>query len=344
MCLSHLNYFLFALSSKNIIDIFTTHLSHGMDGSLASQKTVAKDIAELKTQLFELIKINAPIEKIQRIVDQKGLNIRKIIKAPDAFGKTPLHRAAENGRADVCMLLIDRGAGVNDQSDGGITFLCRGPTALHLAAMNGHAHVCSLLIEKDADVNALDEFDCTPLTLAAKIGHAETSRLLIEKGGTENTIEAFKENKDPIGRLKAAASFGRVDICKSVIRSVLYQSIFENRHPAVCRAQLRTALLCFMRMAQLPLELIHKTFLSTPLEREFLCVLYNDHLLGRVALKRDEIDRVLTLARQNLVSIKNAMGSALVLARTDDLASLLDPQTLEQRLEELLFPKGSANC
>ena len=50
-------------------------------------------------------------------------------------------------------------------------------------------------------------------------------------------------------------------------------------------------------------------------------------------------DRLPTLVweEENLEKIKTAMSEALVSAKTDDLRALLDPSTVETRIEEILF-------
>ncbi|MDB5312103.1 MAG: ankyrin repeat protein [Gemmataceae bacterium] len=60
---------------------------------------------------------------------------------------TPLHRAAEAGRADTVTLLLLNGADVNADS-------AFGWTAAHLAARAGHLDVVKILVEHRADTAA----------------------------------------------------------------------------------------------------------------------------------------------------------------------------------------------
>jgi ankyrin repeat protein len=69
---------------------------------------------------------------------------------------------------DICMLLIEKNALIEDKS-------------LINAALNGHETVCRLLIEKNATVHGKNGFGWTPLLAAAFHGHEAISKLLIEK-------------------------------------------------------------------------------------------------------------------------------------------------------------------
>jgi len=73
---------------------------------------------------------------------------RSLAELPDSFGWTPLHKAAETKRPDMCKLLIDviPHEMVNAKSQGG-------ETPLHRAAMAGSEEVVNLLISNGADKN-----------------------------------------------------------------------------------------------------------------------------------------------------------------------------------------------
>jgi|GEM_PF-1992396 len=90
--------------------------------------------------------------------------------------ETVLMLAAEVGFADICALLIEKGANVKaGDEDGANPLMC--------AARNGHTKTCALLLEKGADIEAKEnERHWTALMLAAYQGHTETCAFLLEKG------------------------------------------------------------------------------------------------------------------------------------------------------------------
>jgi ankyrin repeat protein len=59
--------------------------------------------------------------------------------------------AAGKDFRDMMLLLLDNGADIEGQDNGG-------RTALHLAAMNGNDEIVKLLLEKGADPTVLNEF------------------------------------------------------------------------------------------------------------------------------------------------------------------------------------------
>jgi len=88
--------------------------------------------------------------------------------------------AADRGRLNQTMALLDKGASVNAaNSDGG--------TLLHLAANHGHDELTEALIVRGANVNAQDKQGNTPLHLAAIGDHDKTVRKLIA-GGAKSDI------------------------------------------------------------------------------------------------------------------------------------------------------------
>lgn len=93
--------------------------------------------------------------------------------------QTGLHHAAETGRVDVSLLLIQRQASLKAQDN-------RGRTALHSAAERGHVSVVQALIDGGADINQKDYMGRTALFLAAGNGHETVVRMLFGQGADLN--------------------------------------------------------------------------------------------------------------------------------------------------------------
>lgn len=74
------------------------------------------------------------------------------INARDGAGWTPLHLAAQAGRADVVKVLVERGADVDARDD-------RGGTPLQRALYHGQGDVADVLVEcgADPDGDGLDQ-------------------------------------------------------------------------------------------------------------------------------------------------------------------------------------------
>lgn len=121
------------------------------------------------------------------------------------FNLTPLHLAAQKGNLQIAKLLIKKGAdaGLRDKEN------C---TPLHTAAFYGHAELLKLFFEKLSDLNVKDVYDWTPLHLAAANGHAGAARLLLEAGADLNA--KTKNNEIP---LQLAEQFGHAEVA-AIIR------------------------------------------------------------------------------------------------------------------------------
>lgn len=116
-------------------------------------------------------------EECRRLIaDGVDVNAPSIPPMPgdaQGFGETPLMLAARNGHIDICRLLLQAGAKVDE------TTLLECATPLFEAAAAGHTEICRLLLEAGAAVNACTRTATTPLMIAAQNGHPATCRLLL---------------------------------------------------------------------------------------------------------------------------------------------------------------------
>eukprot|EP00282_Hemiselmis_andersenii_P043551 CAMPEP_0172065758 /NCGR_PEP_ID=MMETSP1043-20130122/10804_1 /TAXON_ID=464988 /ORGANISM="Hemiselmis andersenii, Strain CCMP441" /LENGTH=129 /DNA_ID=CAMNT_0012725883 /DNA_START=317 /DNA_END=706 /DNA_ORIENTATION=- len=90
---------------------------------------------------------------------------RQDLETMDRDGRTALHWAAANGRHDVVIALLERGADVHAK--------CKyvGQTALHFASRWGHGGTVAVLLERGASAGEKDAFGKTPLEMAKAGGH-----------------------------------------------------------------------------------------------------------------------------------------------------------------------------
>lgn len=129
------------------------------------------------TCLFEAVKQPNPL--VCKILIDAGANVN----IQDQGGSTALINAAQEGHADVCAFLLERGAYVNAQNN-------QGQTALMLAAMFHYEYVCKILICAGADVHIVD-FENTPtLHYASHNGHIHICALLLAHQANPNAIDA----------------------------------------------------------------------------------------------------------------------------------------------------------
>jgi len=131
------------------------------------------------------------------------------INCTDIFGYTPLHWAAMKGRAEIAVLLISKGASldqkclnysftalhcainenqntiINTLINSGANIMAKdkdGNTPLHFASMMGNDSVVHKLLSKGANVNAMDNQGVTPIFLANYCGHGKVVNILRNAG------------------------------------------------------------------------------------------------------------------------------------------------------------------
>ncbi|XP_056134483.1 protein TANC1-like [Lampris incognitus] len=98
------------------------------------------------------------------------------------WGETALSAAAGRGRFELCVFLLERGAGPELPNR-------RGMVPLLTAAKHGHAQVAELLLKHGANVNVSDKQGRTALMLASTEGHLSTVELLLSKGASVSSTD-----------------------------------------------------------------------------------------------------------------------------------------------------------
>ena len=101
---------------------------------------------------------------------QCRLHYENLQKKKDTLGRTPLHKAAENGDFLKCKSIIENVDNKNPADKYGYT-------PLHLAALNGHLDICRLIIENIEDKNPVNNDGQTPRDRAVMRGHIDVVQL-----------------------------------------------------------------------------------------------------------------------------------------------------------------------
>ncbi|KAH9052612.1 ankyrin repeat-containing domain protein [Lactarius vividus] len=122
------------------------------------------------------------------------------VDLPSKFHQTPLLVASCTGDVEISRLLIQHGANVNSRSSAGYT-------PLNVASHKGHLDVVRLLIDNGAGVDSPDDKHQTPLHSAAAKGHLETMKLLLDSGADFNM-----RNGDGKTALDLALDNGRLEV------------------------------------------------------------------------------------------------------------------------------------
>nr|XP_026487633.1 ankyrin-3-like [Vanessa tameamea] len=123
----------------------------------------------------------------------------------DAFMRTALHYAAEQGYGGIIKLILEAGGKIDVASGDGLT-------SLHIAVMRNHKDIVVQLLAAGSHVNYKSHEKTTPLHFAAARGNLELVKILVSNG-------AYLEARDTSERtpLYYAAGRGHLDIVKFFI-------------------------------------------------------------------------------------------------------------------------------
>jgi uncharacterized protein len=127
------------------------------------------------------------------------------VKARNAAGDTPLHRAAEKGMRGLAESLLARGAEVNVRAK-------NGETPLHFAALDADAAVAELLLDAGADSTARNNDGESVLMWAALSGHVAVAQRLLARGADANV----RDRKGSLP-LHAAADGGHLELARLLL-------------------------------------------------------------------------------------------------------------------------------
>ena len=116
----------------------------------------------------------------QRFLDQ-GADVNE---RGGSNGSSTLGWAAQNHHIDVCHLLLENGARLEDANR-------NGRTPLWIASQNGFLEIVKLLLDRGASVNSPDSNNSTPLYMSCKRNNVEVVKHLIARGADLNVRSSF---------------------------------------------------------------------------------------------------------------------------------------------------------
>ncbi|KAL3073222.1 hypothetical protein niasHT_031170 [Heterodera trifolii] len=214
-------------------------------------------------KLLFLACIQGKLESAKFVVERLGANIEATI---DEMGNTPLIFVSLEGKSDFVRYFLARGANISQIN--GLGF-----SALHSAAVGGNPEVCELLLEAGADVNQRQPDGTTPLMEASLRKHLNVAKCLVEKGGadmefasssghTALTYAAFSGQLDFVRYLLAhGALINGTDIADA---SPLHYAVF-GRHLDVCAALVEAGIDVKQQAGKSGITALHAAYLVNDL-------------------------------------------------------------------------------
>lgn len=144
-------------------------------------------------------------EETKNSKDGKGTSYNSFIDSHNEHGDTPLTCAARRGNVNICEILLESNACINETTSN------VRQTPLLLAIEHGHEDVVDFLLKNGADVQISDNVNITPLYAAIKGQNLTIIENLIQAGCD---INIGSQDHAP---LFSAARLGRLDIVKVTV-------------------------------------------------------------------------------------------------------------------------------
>ena len=131
------------------------------------------------SSLLYAVQKNHP-EVVKLLLDQDDI----LVDLKTSVGLTPLQAACYQGYRNIAVLLLDKGADVNAQMNGGFS-------PLYMAVQNKHNDVVELLLSQAGILVDLQigSKGYSPLHLAALVGDIDMIKLLVEQGQASTSLK-----------------------------------------------------------------------------------------------------------------------------------------------------------
>lgn len=124
-------------------------------------------------------------EEVRKFIES-STDVNEIIVPNDET--TPLLLAAFHNQKEICGVLLDLGANIEQQ-------LIDGSTALHLTCFYGYDELCKLLISYGADINKEHtQRKRTPLCIAIEFGYPKVCNTLINSGADLELVSGYRDH------------------------------------------------------------------------------------------------------------------------------------------------------
>lgn len=139
--------------------------------------------------------------------------------------RTPLHRAAEQGRTDLIEALVQQGLDPNARDSDG-------KTPLHLATAAGHVSAMQALIAQGANPTARDNDIVTPLHIAAEKGNLPVLDYLMTLHEVRISINQYAAYQTGFTPVMAAAAHNHTEVIERLVAhgADLNKTDNQNRH------------------------------------------------------------------------------------------------------------------
>ncbi|XP_069477814.1 serine/threonine-protein phosphatase 6 regulatory ankyrin repeat subunit B-like isoform X2 [Ambystoma mexicanum] len=138
------------------------------------------------------------------------------------FGDTVLHACCRRKELELCKLLVEYGATVDEQND-------EGQTPLHIVAWEGDDILLKFFYQCKANPNIVDKLDRSPLHIAAERGHTNVVEFLTEKFRSN----VLARTKDGSTLMHIASQCGHPDTALAFLKKGVLLHM-PNKSGAVC--------------------------------------------------------------------------------------------------------------